>query len=126
MTHSHRENRDRLTNGANVKLTGRLGESPGAGQEKELLVENVEILGGCDPEVGDTLCTVQRIARNSVFRHTPFRSKRSLMNFSETMFIFAHEHLQLRQCYDYDTRYKTDYLRILRCVSYSLLVQSNS
>ncbi|KAL0575887.1 asparaginyl-tRNA synthetase [Marasmius crinis-equi] len=39
-----------LSNGASVKLTGRLGKSPGAGQEKELLVEDVKILGSCDPE----------------------------------------------------------------------------
>ncbi|THH08290.1 hypothetical protein EW146_g9043 [Bondarzewia mesenterica] len=38
-----------LTNGASVRLTGRLSESPGAGQEKELQVESLDILGTCDP-----------------------------------------------------------------------------
>ncbi|KAJ8075966.1 asparaginyl-tRNA synthetase [Marasmius tenuissimus] len=39
-----------VTNGASVKLTGRLGKSPAAGQDKELLVEDIRILGNCDPE----------------------------------------------------------------------------
>ncbi|KAG7085718.1 hypothetical protein E1B28_003262 [Marasmius oreades] len=39
-----------LTNGASVKLRGRLGKSLGAGQEKELVVKDVEVLGLCDPE----------------------------------------------------------------------------
>ncbi|KAF9267249.1 asparaginyl-tRNA synthetase [Marasmius fiardii PR-910] len=39
-----------LTNGASVKLSGRLGKSLGAGQEKELLVKDVEVLGLCNPE----------------------------------------------------------------------------
>jgi hypothetical protein len=64
---------DRLTNGAAVQLTGKLLPSPGAGQERELLVElgkgetdtgsahalgkntekgNVELIGKCNPEVG--------------------------------------------------------------------------
>lgn len=54
----------RLTNGAAVRLTGKLVPSPGAGQEKELLVDlskgdtnpgqidKVHVLGKCDPEVG--------------------------------------------------------------------------
>ncbi|OBZ67426.1 Asparagine--tRNA ligase [Grifola frondosa] len=40
----------RLTNGASVRLSGRLTDSIGAGQDKELQVESVEILGECDPE----------------------------------------------------------------------------
>lgn len=56
--------RIRLTNGAAVRLTGRLVPSPGSGQDKELLVDlgkagsqgvipqgKVEVLGTCDPEV---------------------------------------------------------------------------
>ncbi|RDB19575.1 Asparagine--tRNA ligase [Hypsizygus marmoreus] len=53
-----------LTNGAAVRLTGKLVPSPGAGQEKELLVDlgkpgeasegkakgNLQVLGSCDPE----------------------------------------------------------------------------
>ncbi|KAG2008080.1 asparaginyl-tRNA synthetase [Coprinopsis cinerea AmutBmut pab1-1] len=44
-----------LTNGAAVRLRGRLVESPGKGQSHELLVERgkegaVEVLGECDPE----------------------------------------------------------------------------
>lgn len=55
----------RLTNGAAVRLTGKLVPSPGIGQQKELLIdlskENttsssslslVHVLGKCDPEVG--------------------------------------------------------------------------
>jgi asparaginyl-tRNA synthetase len=57
----------RLTNGAAVRLTGKLVPSPGVGQEKELLIDlskditssysagqpdRVHILGKCDPEVG--------------------------------------------------------------------------
>ena len=40
-----------LTNGASVRLQGALVDSPGAGQEKELKVSDVEVLGECDPEV---------------------------------------------------------------------------
>ncbi|KAG5635452.1 hypothetical protein H0H81_011191 [Sphagnurus paluster] len=48
-----------LTNGAAVQLTGKLVPSPGAGQDKEFLVDfgksspgegKVEILGACDPD----------------------------------------------------------------------------
>ncbi|THU94525.1 asparaginyl-tRNA synthetase [Dendrothele bispora CBS 962.96] len=39
-----------LTNGASVRLTGRLEKSRGAGQEKDFIVEEVEVLGACDPE----------------------------------------------------------------------------
>ncbi|KAJ7590730.1 hypothetical protein C8J56DRAFT_1134422, partial [Mycena floridula] len=39
-----------LTNGASVRLTGRLTESIGPGQAKELQVVDAEVLGPCDPE----------------------------------------------------------------------------
>lgn len=41
----------RLTAGASVRLTGKLIESLGKGQDCELRVENVEVLGDCEPEV---------------------------------------------------------------------------
>ena len=46
----------RLTNGAAVRLTGRLVSSPGKEQSCELLVDEndvgrVVVLGECDPEV---------------------------------------------------------------------------
>ncbi|KZT19956.1 hypothetical protein NEOLEDRAFT_1151679 [Neolentinus lepideus HHB14362 ss-1] len=41
----------RLTNGACVRLTGKLCPSPGPGQTKELKVEEVEVIGECDPEL---------------------------------------------------------------------------
>ena len=41
----------RLTNGASVRLRGTLADSPGAGQAKELKVDEAEIMGECDPEV---------------------------------------------------------------------------
>jgi asparaginyl-tRNA synthetase len=40
-----------LTNGACVRLSGKLAKSIGAGQEKELQVESVDVLGECDPTV---------------------------------------------------------------------------
>ncbi|OZJ04836.1 hypothetical protein BZG36_02327 [Bifiguratus adelaidae] len=40
----------RLTTGACVRLTGSLQKSPGKGQSTELQVEQVQILGECDPE----------------------------------------------------------------------------
>ncbi len=40
-----------LTNGTSVSLKGILADSPGRGQDKELQVEEVKRLGGCDPEV---------------------------------------------------------------------------
>ncbi|TFK46800.1 asparaginyl-tRNA synthetase [Heliocybe sulcata] len=41
----------RLTNGCSVRLTGKLCTSPGAGQAKELQVEEAEVVGECDPEL---------------------------------------------------------------------------
>jgi len=38
-----------LTNGSSVRLGGTLSPSPGKGQEKELRVDSVRILGQCDP-----------------------------------------------------------------------------
>ncbi|KAJ7890528.1 asparaginyl-tRNA synthetase [Mycena olivaceomarginata] len=39
-----------ITNGTSVCVRGSMVKSPGAGQDKELLVEEIEILGACDPE----------------------------------------------------------------------------
>ncbi|KAG8764592.1 asparaginyl-tRNA synthetase, partial [Ceratobasidium sp. 428] len=39
----------RVTSGASVKLTGKLVKSVGAGQEHDLKVEQLEVLGTCDP-----------------------------------------------------------------------------
>lgn len=39
-----------LTNGTSVRLEGRLLASPGKGQDKELRVDSVEVLGRSDPE----------------------------------------------------------------------------
>ncbi|KAF7973676.1 hypothetical protein HWV62_14662 [Athelia sp. TMB] len=39
-----------LTNGASVRVRGRLVASPGAGQARELRVEACEVVGACDPE----------------------------------------------------------------------------
>ena len=41
----------RLSNGASVRLTGKLAESPGRGQDRELVATSLEVLGDCDPEV---------------------------------------------------------------------------
>ncbi|WWC62652.1 uncharacterized protein I303_105249 [Kwoniella dejecticola CBS 10117] len=41
---------DNLTNGTSVTLLGELKKSRGQGQDVELVVEDVKILGGCDPE----------------------------------------------------------------------------
>ncbi|KAF7356591.1 Asparaginyl-tRNA synthetase [Mycena venus] len=39
-----------ITNGTSICVRGNVVKSPGSGQDKELLVEEVEILGACDPE----------------------------------------------------------------------------
>ncbi|KAJ7281497.1 asparaginyl-tRNA synthetase [Mycena rebaudengoi] len=39
-----------ITNGTSVRLRGNLVDSPGAGQDKELQVEQLDILGTCDPD----------------------------------------------------------------------------
>lgn len=44
-----------LANGVSICLTGKLAESPGREQEKELQVENIQILGECDPKVCSAL-----------------------------------------------------------------------
>ncbi|KAI0922305.1 hypothetical protein AcW1_003957 [Taiwanofungus camphoratus] len=41
----------RLANGVSVRLCGRLSDSPGRGQDKELQVDSVEVLGECDQAV---------------------------------------------------------------------------
>ncbi|KAL1947852.1 hypothetical protein VTO73DRAFT_13576 [Trametes versicolor] len=40
----------RLTNGASIRVSGTLTDSRGAGQAKELLVSDVEVIGECDPK----------------------------------------------------------------------------
>jgi len=40
----------RITTGAGISITGLLIESQGKGQNVELVAENIEILGDCDPE----------------------------------------------------------------------------
>jgi hypothetical protein len=40
-----------LDAGASVRLRGKLVESRGAGQAKELVVDTAEVIGECDPEV---------------------------------------------------------------------------
>ncbi|KAJ7658116.1 asparaginyl-tRNA synthetase [Mycena rosella] len=39
-----------ITNGTSVRVLGNIVKSPGSGQDKELHVQEVEILGACDPE----------------------------------------------------------------------------
>ncbi|KAJ7224305.1 hypothetical protein GGX14DRAFT_557185 [Mycena pura] len=39
-----------ITNGTSLHVRGTIAKSPGSGQDKELLVDKVEILGVCDPE----------------------------------------------------------------------------
>ena len=46
----------RLTNGCCVRLSGVVKESIGPGQDREFLVDGVEYLGGCDPEVRSLFC----------------------------------------------------------------------
>lgn len=41
----------RLTNGACVRLHGTLTQSIGSGQDVELQVDQVELLGECNPDV---------------------------------------------------------------------------
>ncbi|KAI3611525.1 asparaginyl-trna synthetase [Moniliophthora roreri] len=40
-----------LTNGASVRITGKLSKSLGAGQEHELVVSNAQVIGTCDSEI---------------------------------------------------------------------------
>lgn len=46
-----------LTTGSAVKLTGVLAGSIGPGQDKELKVQSVDVVGQCDPEVCRIACT---------------------------------------------------------------------
>ena len=58
---SYASNTQRLTNGACVRVSGELLDSPGSGQDKELRVNSVEIMGQCDPAVRITfdVCVVR-------------------------------------------------------------------
>jgi len=67
----------RLTNGAAVRLTGRIVPSLGSGQSRELLVDEksggqVEIIGECDSEVSSSLSVNNRDANlmNVVISHS--------------------------------------------------------
>ena len=56
----------RLTNGCSVRLTGRLVQSQGKGQAKELQVDKCEVVGTCDPEVMSSTCSKDETPRQSV------------------------------------------------------------
>ena len=71
----------RLTNGAAVRLTGRLVSSPGKGQSCELLVDQsdvgeVVVLGECDPEAIPILLLARFDSIKIAFRRTLFKRKR--------------------------------------------------
>ena len=57
----------RLATGMSVRLTGKLIESLGKGQECELRVEEVEVLGDCEPEV--IITPVFSISLSPFFTH---------------------------------------------------------
>lgn len=72
----------RLTNGAAVRLTGKIVPSRGPGQSLELLVDEdsggrVEIVGECDPEVPPSLSVNNdnRDAKSTNCSHIPFKRK---------------------------------------------------
>lgn len=66
----------RITNGTSVLLRGNIVKSPGAGQDKELHVEEVEILGACDPDVRWFHLVPFTIPYSAVFRrHTRYKSR---------------------------------------------------
>ncbi|WVW84751.1 asparagine-tRNA ligase [Kwoniella bestiolae CBS 10118] len=95
---------DGLTNGTSVNLTGELKKSKGQGQDLELLVDEIKILGECDPE---TYPIQKKSLPNSVLRdnaHLRFRTSQTaavmrirdnVMRdwhdwFEETQFIHIH------------------------------------
>ena len=61
-----------LTNGCAVKLTGVLADSIGRGQSKELQVQEVEVVGECDPEVS-TDCFTTDEGINMTFVDVSYR-----------------------------------------------------
>jgi len=74
----------RLTNGAAVRLTGRLVSSPGEGQSHELLVDDkaggqVEVLGDCDPEVSTKFqrCWIHSNVASRLIQYKRSRSHRN-------------------------------------------------
>jgi aspartyl/asparaginyl-tRNA synthetase len=64
---------DSLSNGASVRLSGKLVDSQGKGQEKELQVQSVHVYGA-SPEVG-TLFNNYSVLTAS-YSHIRFRSNR--------------------------------------------------
>lgn len=64
----------RLTNGASVRLTGKLTESPGAGQDHELQVDAVEVLGECDQDVGSYCIFFSLASTNSCSRPIQYKN----------------------------------------------------
>ncbi|EIN08654.1 asparaginyl-tRNA synthetase [Punctularia strigosozonata HHB-11173 SS5] len=64
-----------LTNGASVRLTGRLVESLGKGQDRELQVDGVDVIGECDPEVSTYPIQKQALSTEYLRDHCHLRTK---------------------------------------------------
>ena len=89
----------RLTNGASVRLGGVLADSPGKGQDKELRVEEVEILGACDPAV--CFITLGPLTKlTECYRHIPSRRRLSPPSICGTTVTSARGQAESPRCSD--------------------------
>jgi hypothetical protein len=109
----------RLTNGASVRLTGKLVESPGAGQEHELQVDVVDVLGGCDPEVSMPFSSEYIGPTECYFRHIRFKNKHSPWIICGIMHICEHALTPLLPCCESVTKHCRHYTDISKCVHIS-------
>jgi len=90
-----------LVAGASVRLTGKLTESPGKGQARELQVADVQILGECDAEVRENT-NLSLVYSILLFRYTLFRRKIIQLNSSGRISIFDHEQPASGPCYVFE------------------------
>lgn len=87
-----------------MRLTGRLTESPAAGQDKELQVEAVDILGECNPEVPIPSFSVPSRIVISGTRHILYKSRPCQPNTYATMPIYERERTLSEPCSAFATQ----------------------
>ncbi|PCH41688.1 asparaginyl-tRNA synthetase, partial [Wolfiporia cocos MD-104 SS10] len=88
-----------FTNGASVRLGGQLADSPGRGQDTELKVESVEVLGECDPEVQTTYpIQKQSLTAEYLREHCHLRARTesisSMLRLRNTVSMSIHQFFQ--------------------------------
>lgn len=69
--------------GASVKLIGKLVKSAGAGQDYDFRVEDLEVLGTCDPAVSQDSINTLSVTEGCPLRCTHYKKRRIRMSIFE-------------------------------------------